>query len=101
MRGFALPPDLPQNTKVENMFFVCKNKGMDNITPIQYAAEKGVCLTTVYRWMKLGMPHGSRPNCTRYLREGVAVINPTKADKWLAERRAANAAKATRKEVEA
>lgn len=81
---------------------MCKHRGMDNtMTPIQYAAAKGVCQTTVYRWMRLGMPHGSRPNCTRYLREGAAIINPAQADKWLAERRAANATKATRKEVEA
>ena len=54
-------------------------------TAVQYAVEKGVAQATVYRWIKLGMPHVAQET-GKALRPVVMLIDAEAADAWLKER---------------
>lgn len=66
---------------------------MDNhkelLKAAEYAVRKQVGVVTVYRWLRLGLPHVKQANPRGVLRPHVMLIDAEAADAWLEARAAA------------
>lgn len=55
----------------------------------EYAVKKQVGVVTVYRWLRMGLPHVKQANPRGVLRPHVMLIDAEAADAWLEARAAA------------